>query len=207
VVSVIVPYNTDRGYLHTCLSSIRAQGVDVEVIESQSDHSVAYNFNRGLERANGEYVKFVCEDDFLPRGALRHALDGIADWVFGDALMIYGKDAKLWTPADADPDFMSLDVNLRRNCINGGATLYRTDIVREVGGMDESLWTAEEYDMNLRLWIAGHIPNYVNKPLYAYRMWHGQKYKKLNRERNEQRKKEIRRIQALHTDAVQQRRI
>ena len=53
MVSVIVPYTEDRGYLTQCLESIKNQTYPYELIEVHSPRSVAINFNRGLSFAKG----------------------------------------------------------------------------------------------------------------------------------------------------------
>jgi glycosyltransferase involved in cell wall biosynthesis len=58
MISVIVPYVKDRGFLSKCLQSINTQTYsDFEVILSKSDGSLPVNFNNGLRRAKGEFIK------------------------------------------------------------------------------------------------------------------------------------------------------
>ncbi len=88
MISVIVPYNKDRGFLTTCIKSIEAQTYrDFEIILSKGDDSVAVNFNNGLAKCKGEFCKFVTEDDWLPDNALQDLADGIQDysWIFANA--------------------------------------------------------------------------------------------------------------------------
>jgi glycosyltransferase involved in cell wall biosynthesis len=202
MISVIVPYNKDRGYLEQCVKSIESQDVRYEIILSKSDKSVAYNFNRGLEKANGEYCKFVCEDDWLPFGALRYLLDGIDghDWIMGNAIQV---DVNNWIYNPSKHEgFKTLEGNIKTNRIHGGTTLYRTELLHMFGGMDEMLWTGEEYDMHLRMMQAGYLPGYVDNEVYCHRLWSGQKSKILRKTRTHERQKEIERIQSLYTDSL-----
>ena len=170
-VSVIVPYNKDRGYLDVCIASIEAQTMPVELIKSSSLNLVGYNFNRGLEKANGEFVKYVCEDDFLPPTAIEDLVNGIGDkqWMCANAYMYKGN------PPINKSEVKPLEDLLINYTIHGGTTLYRTELLKDIGGMDETLETGEEYDMHLKLISMGHIPAYIDKYVYYYRVWKWQK--------------------------------
>lgn len=206
MISVIIPYNKDRGFLTRCIKSIESQEYkDFEIILSQSDKSVAWNFNRGLEKAKGEYCKFVCEDDALVPGSLQTLHDAIQDefWVFANAIQETENGQWIYRPGDYSRDFLKFSENVVTNRIHGGTTLYRTPILQAIGGMDETLWTGEEYDMHLKLWSKGFIPGYVDKVVYLHTLWSGQKSKILRQTRKSERDEEIKRIQARYTNPVQ----
>ena len=205
MISVIVPYNKDRGFLQNCIDSIKSQTYkDVELVIAYGDKSVAANFNDGLSRARGEYCKFVTEDDWLPKNSLQDLADGIKDysWIFADAMQYESDNSYIYkTPAEA----LMFESNINHNKIHGGTTLYKTEVLREIGGMNEDLWTGEEYEMHLRLFSHGYLPGYVEKVVYCHRLWGGQKSKLLRKNRKDERQKEIRRIQSLYYDKIQQR--
>ena len=200
MISVIIPYDKDRGYLDQCVESILTQSYkDFEIVHAQSDCSVAVNFNFGLKMAKGEFVKFVTEDDYLPPDGLWHLVHGIGDsnWAYANAIQLEGKGTYIYKPTHHD-----LKSNIQQNQIHGGTTIYRTEVLLSIGGMDESLWTAEEYDMHLRLWSQGYTPKYINKEVYVHRLWDGQKSKQLRRTNKNKRDEEIKRIQALYSHKV-----
>jgi len=196
VCTVIVPYNKDRGYLDQCVKSIEAQTYPhVELILSKSDNSVVYNFNRGLERATGELVKYVCEDDWLPATAIEDLVNGIGDhsWACADAFQVHRNQTTIYKPRS-----LSFKDMVTVNQIHGGTTIYRTWVLRHIGGMDETLWTGEEYEMHLRLYAMGLPPKYISKIVYFYRMWGGQKSKMDKKADPVKRAQEIKRIQSLY---------
>lgn len=204
MISVIIPYDRNRGYLENCITSIMNQTYkDFEIIPVCNPFPVAKNFNIGLRLAQGEFCKFVAEDDWLPINALQDLADGIKDypWICGNAEQ---HDSSTWVyrPGDYAKNFLTLKENLNTNRIHGGTTLYRTELLREIGGMDESLWTGEEYDMHLKLMSLGYLPGYVDKIVYCHRLWSGQKSKQLRKNRKDERQKEISRIQSFYFDAV-----
>lgn len=175
MVSVIIAYDKDRGCLAKCIQSIRDQNYpDIEIILSQAEMPVGYNFNRGLERAKGEFVKYVDEDDWLPGDAITNLVKGMEDhpWICANSYNV-GTDTTI-----VKSTLVPFDRLLRHNSIHGGTTLFRTDILREVGGMDEELMTGEEWDMYLKLMKAGYNPGYIDKEVYYYRIWPKSKTRK-----------------------------
>lgn len=168
-VSVIIPYNKDRGFLEEAVNSVRIQTYENwELISSQSDENCAYNINRGLEKAGGEYIKILAEDDVLTPQCLEILVEGIQgyDFVYSDG-EFFG-DLQGWPERSFDKT-VTLESMLEGNGINGGAVLYRRWIMEEVGGWDESLWTAEEYDLHLRLIKAGYRHRHVPGIVHRYR--------------------------------------
>ena len=202
MVSIIVPYNKDRGYLDVCLRSIYAQNYsEIEVLEVKNDLSVAKNINIGLKKAKGEFFKYVCEDDWLPLDSTKNLVEGIGDhpWICANAWNVSGGVKDAYVPLVQGLTFKNMVLH---NAIHGGTTLYRTGLLREIGGMNESLWTGEEYEMNLRLMSHGYLPGYIDKFVYYHRLW-GQQKSRIYRKQNKPKRDEaIKRIQSLYTDKV-----
>jgi glycosyltransferase involved in cell wall biosynthesis len=201
MISVIVPYKKDRGYLKHCLESINAQSyTDFELILSKSDGSLPVNFNDGLERANGEFVKMVQDDDWLPVDGLKHLVENIGDskWIVGNVWQECAVPY-IWKP----PYYMfDWKHQVEHYDIHMGSTLYRTALLRAIDGMDEKLTTGEEYDMHLKLLSLGYVPAYVDKEVYHYRMWSGGKSRIYRRQRTEWRKNELAKIQSRYSNKV-----
>jgi len=167
MVSVIIPYNKDRGYLKYAIASVWEQTyTDWEIIEACSPGNCATNINTGLLKAGGDYVKILAEDDLLTPDSLEILVEGIRgyDFVYSDGEFFGQLDG--WADRSYDKT-VTLESMLKGNGINGGAVLYRTQMLRDVGGWDESLWTAEEYDLHLKLISKGykhrHIPGIVHR--------------------------------------------
>ncbi len=197
MVSVIVPYKKDRGWLTKCLHSIKNQTYEnFELIEAKGPGTLPENFNNGLARAKGEYIKMVQDDDWLPPNSLRHLADGISDhpWLIGN----------VWQECSGryihKPDYLDFEHNLNHYTIHMGSTLYRKSILENIGGMDETLETGEEYDMHLKLFSIGYNPGYIDKEVYHYRMWSGGKSVIYRRKRTEWRKNELAKIKARYTN-------
>ena len=167
-VSVIIPYKDDRGWLDKAIESVPDW---VELIVSQGDAEVSKNFNDGLRRATGDYIKFLHEDDMLPPYSLERAvqamIDQKVDIVHGNGLEmdINGKFGHLHRKTAP----VTYDTLLRVNPIHGGTVLYRKEVFALIGGFDEEIHYAEEFDFNLRCLWAGFKLGYVDDTLYYYR--------------------------------------
>ena len=198
MVSIILPYVEDRGFLTECIDSIKAQTYqDIEILEIHSSDSLAKNFNKGLEKAQGEFIKLVGDDDWLPEDSIQDLVNGMYGraWVVANAINVTEHGHFPETPNLEELRFENM---VNKNGIHNGGTMYRTEIIREIGGMDESLWTAEEYEMHLRLMKKGYLPGYVPKFVYFYRIWGGSKSIKYRRKDKKKRNAEIERIQNLY---------
>jgi glycosyltransferase involved in cell wall biosynthesis len=170
-VSVIIPYNVDRGYLNQAVESVKRQTYkgDIELILSQSDNGVSYNINRGIERATGDFIKFFAEDDLLTPNCIEDSVNAIKDFDFihGKAFNFHEQKPSrnnTHTPRVKIPKLNDMLIN---NVIHGGTLFYRREMF---GQFDESLWTGEEYDFNMMLLSQGAKIGYVDKVVFNYRL-------------------------------------
>ena len=193
-VSIIIPYNVDRGWLNEAKLSIESQTYqNIEVIHSQSANGVSYNLNRGIEKATGDYIKYLCEDDMLTANSIEDSVKAIQsfDFIHGNALTLYSSlDIREYHAPTKSPTLAQM---VHSNCIHGGTLMYRSDVFDRFGLFDESLWTGEEYEFNMRIMSQGANLGFCNSFLYIYRRHDEQK--SLGRKANQhERKKAIRAI-------------
>jgi len=170
MISVIIPYVKNRGFLNETLLSLLAQTYqDFEIIHAKGKRTQGANINRGLVKAKGEYIKILHDDDILPPDSLANLHEGIQgyDWVCGD-MQSFGDlmycDPKVYK--GCQPDLSRMILN---NEIYGGTTLYRKDVLNAIGGYNEKLHTGEEYELHLRLLHLGHSCNYIPVVTHNYR--------------------------------------
>jgi len=207
MVSLIIPMREDTYTARTqfreqCLASIEAQTYrDFEIIEVKSNHSVAVNTNIGLYKAKGEFFKVIGDDDWLPPTSLADLVEGMKDhpWICSNAINVSGNTQSREIPP---LEGLTFERMVQHNVVHNGTTLHRTKLLKEIGGMDESLWTAEEYEMHLRLMSKGYLPGYINKFVYFYRLHREQQSRQLRIKNKPKRDEEIRRIQALYSNEV-----
>lgn len=175
-VSIVIHYDRDRGWKSEAIRSIEQQTYpNIEVIESKSDEGVSYNLNRGIERATGDFIKYLCEDDMLTENSIEDSVRAIQgyDFIHGKSYALYDNNAiSEYKPPIQHPNLRDLAIE---NCIHGGSLMYRADIFERFGMFDETLWTAEEYDFNMKIMSKGARINYCDSFLYIYRRHHEQK--------------------------------
>ena len=197
-VTVIIPFNEDRGYLDQAIESVENQTYDgeIELILSRSEHGVSYNLNRGIEQSTGDYIKYLCDDDRLTPNSIKDSVEAIQDYDFihGNAINFWSNKKEFWRPRVSNPDFKRLVLG---NTIHGGSLMYKREVFDYFGMFDESLWTGEEYEFNLRILSMGAKIGYCNAFLYYYRRHDNQK--SLGKKSNQvERTKEIERIKRLY---------
>lgn len=192
-VSIIIPYDEDRGFLKEAISSVENQTVNCEIIVWQGNHCLSKNINNAMKTATGDYIKILAEDDLLPRTAIYDLYNGIHgfDWVCADAIDFEYPNGKITKQIGHLPKFKEM---LIVNCIHGGTTLYRKQMLIDVGGWDESLWTGEEYDLHLKLMAKGYKLNYINKIVHEYRIHLENKSMNMSYEDKLERRKYIQKI-------------
>jgi glycosyltransferase involved in cell wall biosynthesis len=141
----------------------RVEGLGDErlrVIRHERSLGVSRARNAGIAAARGDWVAFLDDDDVWSPRKLRAQLDAArsagalfayagAVWVDEDLRFLYGH---------APPDPSTLASNLLRwNVVWGGCSnvVVRTDAVRELGGFDEELFQLGDWDLWIRLALAG----------------------------------------------------
>lgn len=175
LISVVLPYNEDRGFLNSAVGSVALQSFRrMELILVHSNRSVGKNINDGVMRASGTWIKVLAEDDLLPPDALKILSKNIrdCDWIVANAHN-FGKAR--WT-CDFIGQVPTLAGMLEKNQIHGGAVMYRRELFYKTGGFDETLVTAEEYDFHLLLLSEKYPVKYVPETVYHYRVHDTNKY-------------------------------
>lgn len=177
LVSVIIPYNKDRGYLQAALESIERQTYkNYEIILSQSNNSVGYNFNQGVKKSVGDYVCYLAEDDFLPIDSLENR---VRCMIHSDYDFIHSRGKRLFKDATTKlygltNPVATLKEMLESNQICGGTTMYKRSIF-DSELFDETLTTAEEYDFHLKLLSKGYNLGFLDEVTYYLRQHNYQK--------------------------------
>lgn len=176
-VSIIIPYKEDRGYLDAALESIKEQTYpNIEVIKVHNDLPVGHNLNIGIEQSTGDIIRYLCDDDLLPPDSVARTVSFFAthpeaDWVHANATNFWPHRSNIYKPEKKEPTLHQLAVH---NHIHGGTVAYRRRCF-ERERFNETLWTGEEYEFNLRLLAAGYKLGYLDHITYKYRRHDKQK--------------------------------
>ena len=180
-VSVIIPTYQHRDFIGRALASVFEQSLaDYEIIvvnDGSTDdtaavlapliesHRITYIHqencgqsrarNTGLALARGEYIAFLDDDDVWPANKLATQVAFLdanpsVGMVGGTFRMIDANDV----PGRAGPFYPSItfEALFRANPFHSpGQTLIRTTLLKEIGGLNSTIWGADDWDLWFRI--------------------------------------------------------
>jgi glycosyltransferase involved in cell wall biosynthesis len=179
MVSVVVPTRNSEKYLQRCLLSIRGQtykNLEVIVVDNHSSdrtREIAGRYadlvlmkgperssqvNYGIQHARGKYAYRVDSDFFVEPSVIEEAVTKCECEGF-EAICVHNA-------SDPSASFWARVRNVERDCyryddLNVAARFFRKDAFERVGGFDESLVAAEDYDLHNRLVKHGFRIGYI----------------------------------------------
>jgi glycosyltransferase involved in cell wall biosynthesis len=176
-VSIIIPFKEAREFLNEAIASAECQSgfvlnKDYEIILQKGDYRLGKNVNDGVAKAKGRFIKILADDDLLTPNCLidlyTKAVEGF-DFVCANAIN-FEPDGKETLIRSRIPD--NLIEFTYENPIHGGTVLYRKE---NMPAWDETMWTAEEYEVTLRMANMGLSFGYVDSIVHRYRLHDSQK--------------------------------
>jgi glycosyltransferase involved in cell wall biosynthesis len=137
---------------------------DVRLLVNETNKGVAQASNLALANSRGRYWMRVDADDFLNMYAcafMAGVLDENEDlsFIYCDHYRVDVHGVKI-SKVSLDNDAALYE--------HGAGVLFRTEVLREIGGYDESLRNCEDYDLLYRLNRSGKKGYYLPVPLYRY---------------------------------------
>lgn len=155
-VSVIV---VDDGSTDGSLAAVAEFG-DRITLETGPNRGACHARNRGLalaEAQGAEFVLFLDADDYLESpmlaGALAEARQHGADMVLSNVHVEYPDGTRNLRPlysGDVSPEEFFRGWISERGHVNPAGLMWRTALVRKIGGWDESLARLQDLDITLR---------------------------------------------------------
>ena len=144
----------------------------LRTIRHPESRGVAEARNAAIAAARGEWLAFLDDDDLWSPAKLATQLAAArargATWAYSTAVAVDEGLTLLDTIEAPEPDRL-IEALIQYNPIPAGASnvLARTDVVRGLGGYDESLSQLADWDMWIRLGAAGGAAA-CPEPLLAY---------------------------------------
>ena len=142
----------------------------IRVTFRQQNGNISAASNTALEMANGEYVALLDHDDELAEHALLRMAQAIVadrdlDFLYSDEdkLELDGTRVDPFFKPDWSPEYF---LSCMYTCHLG---VYRTSLVREVGGFRSEFDSAQDYDMALRVVARKPRIHHVADVLYHWR--------------------------------------
>ncbi len=199
-LTIVTPSYNQAAFLEETIRSVLDQADDgvqygivdggstdgsVEIIERhrdrlafaiiEPDRGQTDALNKGLRRAAGDIVGWLCADDVLLPGAIaairRPFTDPDVTWIAGPCQV---------TRADGTPievqrphgDFSLAGILLRPDglLIPQPGSWWRRSLLQQVGPLDATLHYAMDFDLWCRFAAAGQRPRIIDQPLATYRL-------------------------------------
>jgi len=145
---------------------------------SEPDRGQTHALNKALAQAQGEVIAWINSDDFYLPGAfaavhdyfVRHPEESV---VTGDCLWGWEATGRLRYIPGEERDFEAL-IRQWNSHVPGPqpSIFFRRRVLADTGLGDESLHYGMDYDLWLRMALAGHVRRHIEMPVAFYR-FHG----------------------------------
>lgn len=153
------------------------QNRDLIIISFDKDIGSTPTYNQGLKRASGEFCTYIVGDDLPHSHMIEEMVAAIeeqgADFVYSDMNLVNDDGTIVRQMRQPDYDFKACFAEWFHL---GVSKLYRTELHKTVGLMDETYTAANDYDQYLRFAMAGCRFFHLPRILYSIR-WHGPRRK------------------------------
>jgi glycosyltransferase involved in cell wall biosynthesis len=151
-----------------CLAGIEDSRVRISTLSPSQ--GVARARNVAIERAQGDWLAFLDDDDVWAPDKLRSQLDAARDGtalVYAPAVVVDERDRVKRVTTPARPEQLSRALLETNTVGTPSGVLARTRLVRDVGGFDEQLSIFADWDLWLGLLEKGPAAS-VDHPLIGY---------------------------------------
>jgi glycosyltransferase involved in cell wall biosynthesis len=172
---VIVDDGSTSAELQSLLDDYERIDGRIVIRKNPSNRGIVPTLNLALEAASGNFIAVVDHDDLLPPQAVERCfqlLDANAscDLLYTDEAWIDPKDRKVG-------DFLKPDWSperLRSQMYTNHLSLYRRDLVIQLGGFRSGFDGSQDYDLALRVAEVARRIVHLPEVLYYWRIHEGQ---------------------------------
>jgi glycosyltransferase involved in cell wall biosynthesis len=170
----------------------------IRFVRNENNMSQVRSLNKGLRLAKGEYIARIDQDDMCYSTRFEKQIDFFQDCspnvaVVGTWMKTITEDNQVFTRVingeripyevegrlDCYADVL-FDLFKGRSNLSHPSVMFRKDIVLQVGGYDEEFHIAQDFDLWLRLAMAGFDARIIPELLVSYR-FHGQQQTECNK--------------------------
>lgn len=136
---------------------------------SEQDYTIYEAMNKGLKKATGKYIAFLNSDDFFHdlsgiRETIRMLEEKQADFSYAPCRYLT-EDGRFY--GNLLPDMASFFVRMP---FSHQTLFVKTDLMRQLGGFNETFKSAGDYDFVLRLCLSGAIGIEIPCNFISYRL-------------------------------------
>ena len=160
-----------QGHVHEILKAYAAKDARVKLHLGAGNHGVSHASNRALELVTGAFVVLLDHDDILEEQALFRVAEAMQH---DDPDMVYSDEVAVSSDASAILFYAHRPVfspeYLRSHPYIVHMVGFRTGLLREIGGFDESLRISQDYDLILRFTERARTIVHLPEVLYRWRI-------------------------------------
>jgi glycosyltransferase involved in cell wall biosynthesis len=141
---------------------------------SEPDDGLSDAFNKGVAMVTGDVIGWLNADDIYEPGALTRTAEAFrgnpaAEWATGPCKIMDAESRESRQPVTRRYSF---GLHLTNNFVSSPATFVRTDVMRELGGLDVAFKYSADYDLWLKLGRRG-APAMIAGDVARFRMGEG----------------------------------
>ena len=162
---------SDQPHVKRILQEYAATDRRIKLFFGAENHGVSYASNRALKLVTSEFVVLLDHDDLLEE----HALFRVAECILQDLPDVFYSDEVLVTPDLADVLHFSYRPAFSPEYLRSHPYIVhlagmRTQLLRDIGGFDESLNISQDYDLILRAVEKAKCIVHIPEILYQWRI-------------------------------------
>jgi glycosyltransferase involved in cell wall biosynthesis len=163
-------------YVRQVLKEYRLKDSRIKTVFRRKNGHISEASNNALELANGEWTALLDHDDLLHEHALYHVIKAVNE--NPDVALIYSDEDKIDLDGKRiEPHFKcdwNLDLLYSQNYLSH-LGVYKTDIIKKIGGFRKGYEGSQDYDLLLRYSREINHANIIHIPkvLYHWRMVEG----------------------------------
>jgi len=158
------------------LTDLAKEDPRIRVARMDINGGISKASNVGLDMAQGEFTALVDHDDEITPDALLRMVEAInsepeTDFLYSDECKICDTPARRLFHFVFKPDW-SPEI-MFNFMITGHLTVYRTELMREIGGFRSAFDFSQDYDLALRMSEVSRRVIHVERVLYLWRAING----------------------------------
>lgn len=159
---------------------------EIRLVTTEQNTGIPGNINRALRYAKGDYIKLIAADDYMTRDAISeyvrfcatnpNAIPIARVHLFSDEESVdfapiekyCNRCYEFAAMTEYKEQYRAL---LKQNCIVApSGSFYPMQVIKKLGGYDESYRWFEDYPMNLKVMHEGYSCGFINRELVYYRI-------------------------------------
>jgi len=171
---ILVDDNSTHGDVREIMGQFESQDERIKAVYRKENGNISAAVNEGLRLVNADYFTVLDHDDTISSEALYCVAETIlhnpsVDYIYTDEDKLHQNGTYTFGPfykPDWSPEYM---LAMMYTC---HMSVFRTALVKELGGYDSEFDGAQDYELTLRVISKTHNIIHIPRVLYHWRVWH-----------------------------------